>query len=159
MHTCLVCGYPELDEPPRSNNGGGSYEICPSCGFQFGVDDDEGIAYATWRERWIAAGMTWSSIGRARPATWNPAKDFASATHRLAEQLQRDHVLATRALAALMLNELPEQVRSRVHQAVHDGTGYVELRTRVETGQVEPVIVSVDGSEVLLLARIGSGQT
>jgi len=46
----------------------------------------------------------------------------------LAEQLQRDQVLATRALAALMRNELPEQVRSRAHQAVDDGTGHVELR-------------------------------
>jgi hypothetical protein len=48
--------------------------------------------------------------------------------------LQRDQVLATRALAAIMLDELPEQVRSRVHQAVHDGTGYVELRPRVTMG-------------------------
>jgi len=58
MHTCPVCGYPELDEPPRSSSGGGSDEICPSCGFQFGLDDEDGgIGYATWRERWIAAGM------------------------------------------------------------------------------------------------------
>lgn len=71
----------------------------------------------------------------------------------LAEQLSRDQILATRALAALMLNELPEQVRSRVHQAVHDGTGYVELRTRIETGQTELVLVPTDGSEALWLAR------
>ena len=58
----------------------------------------------------------------------------------LAKQLQRDQVLATRALATLMLNELPEEVRSRVHQAIHDGTGYVELRTRIETGRVELVL-------------------
>ena len=45
--TCPVCGYPELEEPPRSpRTGGGSYEICPSCGFQFGVtDDDKGVSY------------------------------------------------------------------------------------------------------------------
>ena len=71
----------------------------------------------------------------------------------LAKQLQRDQVLASRALAALMLNELPEQVRSRVHQAVHDGTGYVELRTRIETGQVKLVLVPADGSEPSWLAR------
>ncbi len=74
----------------------------------------------------------------------------------LADQFQRDQVLASRALVALMLNELPEQVRSRVHQAVHDGTGYVELRTRVETGQTELVLVPTDGSEPLWLARTPS---
>jgi hypothetical protein len=71
----------------------------------------------------------------------------------MAEQLQRDQVLATRALAAVMLNELPEQARSRVHQAVHDGTGYVELRTRIETGHTELVLVPMDGSEPLWIAR------
>jgi hypothetical protein len=71
----------------------------------------------------------------------------------LAEQLQRDQVLATRALAAVMLNELPDQVRSRVHQAVHDGTGYVELRTRIENEQTELVLVPTDGSAPLWIAR------
>jgi hypothetical protein len=154
MHTCPVCGYPELDEPPRSTSGGGSYEICPSCGFQFGLDDDDGgIGYATSRERWIAAGMPWSSRSRERPSTWNPAVPEASASRALAEQLHRDQVLATRALATLMLNELPEGVRSRVHQAIHDGTGYVELRTRIETGEVKLWLMPTDGSEPLWLAR------
>jgi hypothetical protein len=75
--------------------------------------------------------------------------------HRgLGEQLHRDQVLATRALVALMLNELPEQVRSRVHQAVHDGTGYVELRTRIETGRAELVLVPIDGSGPVWIARV-----
>ena len=64
--------------------------------------------------------------------------------------------LATRALAALMLNELPEQVRSRAHQAIHDGTGYVELRTRIETGQTELALVPTDGSEPSWPARTGA---
>jgi len=41
----------------------------------------------------------------------------------------------------------------RVHQAIHDGTGYVELRTRIETGQAELVLVPTDGSEPLWIAR------
>ena len=72
----------------------------------------------------------------------------------LADQFQRDQVLASRALVALMLDELPEQVRSRVHQAVHDGTGKVELRTRVESNETELVLVLTDGSKALCLARI-----
>jgi hypothetical protein len=73
----------------------------------------------------------------------------------LAEQLQRDQVLATRALAALMLNELIDEVRSRVHQAIHDSTGYVELRTRIESGHVELVLVPADGSKPPELASVG----
>jgi hypothetical protein len=59
-----------------------------------------------------------------------------------------------RALASLMLNELPDEVRSRVHRAIHDGTGYVELRTRIETGQVDLVLVPTDGAAALWLARL-----
>jgi len=70
---CPVCDYPKLSEPPRSEFGGGSFEICPSCGFQFGVnDDDEGISYETWRRRWEAAGMPWNSLALKQPAFWKP---------------------------------------------------------------------------------------
>jgi hypothetical protein len=77
----------------------------------------------------------------------------------LGGRLHRDQVLASRALTAAMLNELPDEVRSRVHQAIHDGTGYVELRTRIETGQVELVLVPTDGSEPLSLAHVSSAQS
>jgi hypothetical protein len=74
MHICLVCGFAGLDEPPRSpTTGGGSYEICPSCGFEFGVtDDDQGYSYEAWREKWIAGGMRWNSVGVPPPHDWNP---------------------------------------------------------------------------------------
>ena len=39
-YMCPVCGYPELSEVPRPAFGGGCFEICPSCGFQFGVTDE-----------------------------------------------------------------------------------------------------------------------
>lgn len=72
-YTCLCCGFPGLHEPPRSSGGGGSYEICPSCGFQFGVsDDDAGFTYASWREQWKARGSPWSSKGVAPPPGWDP---------------------------------------------------------------------------------------
>jgi transcription elongation factor Elf1 len=72
-YQCPVCGYDELQESPRSESGGGSYEICPSCGFQFGVtDDDEGVSYLDWREAWIKKGMPWNSKGITPPISWNP---------------------------------------------------------------------------------------
>ncbi len=76
-YVCPVCGYPGLEEPPRSERtGAGSYEICPSCGFQFGVtDDDEGHSYDEWRRRWIQRGMPWDSEPlRAAPEAWDPAE-------------------------------------------------------------------------------------
>ena len=77
-HTCPVCGFPELAEPPRRRSGSGSYEICPSCGFQFGVcDDDRGLSYTQWREAWQRAGMNWSGRGRPAPADWNPRAQLA----------------------------------------------------------------------------------
>jgi hypothetical protein len=80
-HRCPVCGYPDLDEEPRSASGGGSYEICPSCGFEFGVtDDDLGFTYRTWRERWIAGGMRWQSAAGQAPADWDPEAQLRAVT-------------------------------------------------------------------------------
>jgi hypothetical protein len=77
--TCPVCGFPGLSEAPRPPAGGGSYEICPSCGFQFGVsDDDRGETYAGWRERWVAAGARWSSASPV-PAGWDPRGQLRAA--------------------------------------------------------------------------------
>ena len=69
---CPVCGH-LLDEPSRSLvTGGGSYEICASCGIQFGYSDEAGgdlasreRIYAIWRREWEAAGS---------PPDWAPGK-------------------------------------------------------------------------------------
>lgn len=77
-YICPVCGYPALTEPPR-NESGGSYEICYSCGFEFGVtDDDLGFSYEAWRKRWIDRGMPWDGEGIDEPpAGWDPARQLA----------------------------------------------------------------------------------
>jgi len=79
LHICPVCGFPELHEQPHGKETGGSYEICPSCGIQFGYSDEadgdpvkrEEI-YRTWRRNWINAGMPWNSTGISKPDKWNP---------------------------------------------------------------------------------------
>ena len=79
MPTCPVCGFPKLEEPPRAPSGGGSYEICPSCGFQFGVDDDDkGITHEQWRDRWVGKGMPWSSRGVPAPRAWDAEEQLAA---------------------------------------------------------------------------------
>ena len=79
MHPCPVCAYPKLNEAPHAPSGGGSYEICPSCGFQFGVDDDDkGITYEQARERWVQGGMTWHSKGTPKPKDWDGRQQLAA---------------------------------------------------------------------------------
>ena len=78
--TCPVCGYPGLAELPWNAEGGASDEICPSCGIQFGYDDDATFCgegnplrekiYSLWRQKWIDAGMRWQSVGIAQPKDW-----------------------------------------------------------------------------------------
>lgn len=75
----------------------------------------------------------------------------------LAVELMQDHFTATAALIALMPKDLPEFVRTRALDAVRNGTGVVELRTRVESNETELVLVPTDGSEPPWLARIASG--
>ena len=79
-YLCPVCGFPGLDDPPRSSvTGAGSDEICPSCGFQFGFDDDDRhISYQQWRNKWIEEGMKWNSGSRKRPSNWSPLEQLSS---------------------------------------------------------------------------------
>ena len=71
----------------------------------------------------------------------------------LAAKLLQDHFTATAALIALMLKDLPEFVRTRIFDSGRNGTGKVELRTRVESNETELVLVPTHGSEPLWLAR------
>lgn len=78
-HYCPVRGFVGLEHAPRSAEGGGSYEICPSCGFQFGVDDDDrGVSAQAWRERWVRGGMKWASRGISPPSDWDPARQLSA---------------------------------------------------------------------------------
>jgi hypothetical protein len=61
---CPVCDY-LLDFPPWFSDSP-SYGICPSCGIQFGYDDEAGgdraqraQIYQEWRRLWIAKGKEW----------------------------------------------------------------------------------------------------
>jgi hypothetical protein len=82
FYPCPACGF-ALDFEPWSQ-GVPSNEICPCCGIQFGYDDAAGgdparVAeiYESWRERWIADGARWSSLGRRPPDDWNATSQLA----------------------------------------------------------------------------------
>lgn len=79
-YPCPVCGYPGLDEPPERDSIA-SHEICPSCGFEFGVTDGVlGKTYAAWREQWVQVGMPWwaNQAGQDPPRGWDPASQLKS---------------------------------------------------------------------------------
>ena len=73
--------------------------------------------------------------------------------NELAAKLLEAKFTATAALIAIMLKNLPDDVRTRTFDAVRNGTGKVELRTRVESNETELVLASVDESEPLWLTR------
>ena len=77
-----------------------------------------------------------------------PMKDDA-----LADELLADHLTASAALIELMLENLPDEVRTRALDAVRNGTGKVELRTRVESNETELMLVPADGTEPLWLTE------
>jgi hypothetical protein len=76
---CPVCGY-YLDLPPWDGQWS-SLEICPSCGIQFGNDDDtEGDCtrdriYQAWRDKWVQDGAPWWAP-ESRPASWDPGEQL-----------------------------------------------------------------------------------
>lgn len=76
LYVCPVCGYPDLNRDPKSL---ACFEICPCCGFQFNVtDDDEGYTFEQWRAKWIAGGMVWSEDYLSPPANWDPVKQLGN---------------------------------------------------------------------------------
>jgi len=65
---------------------------------------------------------------------------------QMLEKVRRDLMVTSAAYVDLLLRQLPEFVRSRTLDAVRNGTGKVELRTRVESNETELVLVPGDGS-------------
>ena len=72
-YTCLVCGYPHLDDLPVGPSSGRRDITCPSCGFQFNhTDTNLHYTYEQWRDSWVVRGMPWSSTDRQPPPNWAP---------------------------------------------------------------------------------------
>jgi len=58
--TCPICGFDGLNYPPNN------FSICPSCGTEFGYDDEQ-YSHTELREKWITNGKQWWS--RSIPIT------------------------------------------------------------------------------------------
>jgi rubredoxin len=99
--SCPACGYPDLREAPYENwpglptpdiahppyqahFGAPSFEGCPSCGFEFGVDDDAGASgsatsFTEWRQAWIDGGCVWWARYERKPRSWDGRRQLADA--------------------------------------------------------------------------------
>jgi hypothetical protein len=75
VRLCPVCGYPELSDPPYDAHGCSSFEICPSCGTEFGYDDSS-TSHSELRAAWVQGGMAWWCTTRPPPPGWNPAEQM-----------------------------------------------------------------------------------
>jgi len=77
-YMCPVCGYPELEEAAYDGTAP-SFEICASCGTEFGYDDS-GRSHEELREAWIANRCRWWSTTQAPPPGWDPAAQLTRLT-------------------------------------------------------------------------------
>jgi hypothetical protein len=73
LFTCPVCGFAGLTEPPYDDHGCASFDICPSCGTEFGYDDAK-QSYEELRRRWLASGALWWSQTTKPPLGWGEDK-------------------------------------------------------------------------------------
>jgi predicted RNA-binding Zn-ribbon protein involved in translation (DUF1610 family) len=68
--TCPVCGFSGLSDPPYDAQGCASFEICPSCGTEFGYDDST-RSHTELRQAWVNSGFPWRSQAVSPPSDWN----------------------------------------------------------------------------------------
>lgn len=70
-YKCPVCFY-DLDYAPSDFN------ICPSCGTEFGYSDS-GRSFEELRAEWLRLGAKWSSSVVEKAQNWNPIQQLLNA--------------------------------------------------------------------------------
>ena len=107
-YTCPICDYPDLDEEPY-----GSFEICPRCYCEFGLDDGSFAKDSQERADWLAAlRLRWETDGRLWPQdpirNPNLAKEILERAERIPYNpkwtlLEQNQIHAAKALAKEVL--------------------------------------------------------
>lgn len=69
-YLCPVCGY-QMQDPPRD------YNICPSCGTEFG-HHDVNASISDLRSAWLRTGPKWWSTVTPAPENWRPFEQLAN---------------------------------------------------------------------------------
>jgi len=76
---CPVCGFDGLNEPAHDNHGCGSFEICPSCGTEFGYDDSK-RSHGELRQAWLNSGAKWNGRAATPPASCGDTSSDTNST-------------------------------------------------------------------------------
>lgn len=69
---CRICGFRPAFPPYGEDGCSASYEICASCGNEYGVTDRHDRQIEQRREDWLRTGPGWYSQHTAPPADWDP---------------------------------------------------------------------------------------
>lgn len=60
LQRCRVCGYEFADFHPWGEDGRlASFDICPCCGVEFGLEDETPATTRAYRAGWLAKGAPW----------------------------------------------------------------------------------------------------
>lgn len=82
-YLCPVCGYP-MDDPPSD------YNICPSCGTEFGYHDS-GTSHEELRRQWVNSGAEWWSPVDQPPERWDPYEQLQALTNATQQSQEQDY--------------------------------------------------------------------
>lgn len=83
-HICPICGFASLEQAAYSLEGDESFEMCPSCGCEFGYDDS-GKTHRELRKAWIERAVPWSSSSPA-PENWDAERQLKNLASLAMEQ-------------------------------------------------------------------------
>lgn len=76
---CRVCGFDHYPDRPWGRDGKlASFDICVSCGVQFGYEDETKEGCHAVRKRWVEVDRCafWASPSVQPPANWSPSKQL-----------------------------------------------------------------------------------
>ena len=84
-YTCPICGYDGIREELGSvPDKWGTFEICPSCGWEFGYDNPAEIIQ--YRHLWLVNGAKWFDP-KAKPKKWDVKEQLARIGLSLEDEL------------------------------------------------------------------------
>jgi hypothetical protein len=148
-YICPVCGYNELTEPPEN------FSICPSCGTEFGYDDDM-ASHDELRNRWIASGAKWWSIDESPPEFWSPISQLlnigyvATDSDRIAIASAADEGMAT----SIRFAADPNVVNWRISLLGGKESITIKVESHINIfGQPRAYLLSTQGISDLLALR------
>jgi hypothetical protein len=122
MFICPVCGYDRMLRPPAVGY------ICPCCGVEFELDDNE-LSHDDLRRAWMARGMRWFSRAAPAPQGWNPLAQLVRAGYiHEVYRFTSGHTHSMRSGAALQSLQSSSRSRNQLSRASSAGTRVMGLR-------------------------------